>query len=120
MWRAFVTGILIWFAGTATIRLWGQHLLRPGDSTRTLLLYLLSFAAMLVLIPLLCRWLGLGKNSWLRATALLILPTLILDPFSCLFFSTLFPNINPAAAGTFGGWMLICCGGGVVGALLKS
>ncbi len=39
--------------------------------------------------------------------------------FSCLFFQTLFPNVQPAAAGLFGGWMLICCGGAIAGAFVK-
>ncbi|HZI17760.1 MAG TPA: DUF5367 family protein [Pyrinomonadaceae bacterium] len=120
MWRAFLTGILIWIAGTVTVRLWGQHLLLPGDAARTLALYGASFAAMLVLVPLLCRRLGLERDSRVRAAAWLVLPTLILDPLSCVFFTSLFPNIDPAAAGAFGGWMLICCGGGIVGTLLKS
>ena len=42
-----------------------------------------------------------------------MLPTLILDPFSCAFFPSVFPNMDPAAAGIFGGLMLICCGGAV-------
>jgi hypothetical protein len=120
MRRAFLIGILIWIAGTATIRLWGQHLLRPGDTAWTLLLYLISFVAMLLLVPVICYWLGLEKKYWIRAAAWLILPTLILDPFSCVFFNTLFPNIAPAAAGAFGGWMLICCAGGVIGTMVKS
>jgi hypothetical protein len=49
----------------------------------------------------------------------LILPTLILDPFSCAFFTTMFPNLDPGAAGAFGGWVLISCGGGVAGVWRK-
>jgi hypothetical protein len=26
-----------------------------------------------------------------------------------------YPNLSAAAAGIFGGWMLICCGGGLAG-----
>src|ERR1035438_6681005 len=64
---------------------------------------------------LICRRLGLERDLWPKAATLLILPTLILDPFSCAFFTTIFPNLDPGAAGAFGGWILICCGGGTGG-----
>jgi hypothetical protein len=76
--------------------------------------------AMMLLAFGILRWLDLEKKSRAVAISLLVLPTLILDPFSCAFFSSVFPNIDPAAAGAFGGWMLICCGGAVIGGLLKS
>jgi hypothetical protein len=48
-----------------------------------------------------------------------MLPTLLLDPFSCAFFHTVFPNLDPGAAGAFGGWMLIFCAGAVAGVWVK-
>jgi hypothetical protein len=51
------------------------------------------------------------------AAALLVLPTLLLDPFTCLYAAVLFPNLGASAVQAFGGCMLICCGGGLVGAL---
>jgi hypothetical protein len=84
-----------------------------------LILYLVSFVAMGLLIPRICRRLGLEKDSRLKGATLLILPTLILDPFSCAFFATVFPNLDPGAAGVFGGWILICCAGAVAGVWVK-
>jgi len=52
----------------------------------------------------------------IEGVTLLALPTLLFDPFSCLYFAALFPNVAAPAAGIFGGWMLICCGGAVAGA----
>jgi hypothetical protein len=112
---ALLAGLLLWIAGTVGIRLSGQRLLVPDQAARTLLLYLVSFVLMALLIPRICRRLRLEREAWFQAVILLILPTLILDPFSCAFFPTVFPNIDPAAAGVFGGWMLICCGGAVAG-----
>jgi hypothetical protein len=120
MWRAFLLGILIWIAGTITIRLVGQHLLQPGHSGTTLLLYGVSFLAMILLVRGICLWLALERKMWIRAAGWLSLPTLLLDPISCAFFAEVFPNIDAAAAGIFGGWMLICCGGVVAGALVKA
>jgi len=110
--RAFIIGIIVWLAGTMTIRLAGQHLLRPD---RALLLYLLSFILLASITPLL---LG-GTGDRRAAVTLLMLPTLILDALACPFFATVYPNVDPAAAGLFGGWMLICCGGAVAGVWLK-
>src|SRR2546421_11914800 len=115
MTYTLLIGILLWATGTATLRLAGHGILRPAAGPRVLLLYLASFALMALLAPGLFRALHLQRDTWFQAVALLTLPTLILDPFSCLFFNRVFPNISPAAAGVFGGWMLICCAGAVAG-----
>ncbi len=121
MWfRTILTGLLLWVAGTAGIRLGGQGLLRPGHLAEIVGLYVLSFLAMALLLPRICFRLGFQKDLWPKAAMLLILPTLILDPFSCAFFTSIFPNLDPGAAGAFGGWMLICCGGGVAGVWRKA
>src|ERR1039457_7656809 len=116
MWlRTLFTGVLIWTGGTAAIRLAGHRLLQPGHTAQTLGLYLVSLVLMAFLVPRICRRLGFDRDLWPKAATLLILPTLILDPFSCAFFTTVFPNLDPGAAGLFGGGMLICCGGGIAG-----
>ena len=116
---ASLTGILIWTGGTAAIRLAGHRLLQPGHTARTVGLYAISFVLMALLVPRICRRIGFERDLWPKAATLLILPTLILDSFSCAFFTRVFPNIDPAAAGVFGGWMLICCGGGLAGVWRK-
>lgn len=113
--RVALLGIAIWIAATIFIRLAGQHLLRPGNTAFTLILYLASFVSMALLVRWIYRRMALPRDSWPLAATILIAPTLILDAFSCLFFPALFPNIDPSAGGLFGGWMLICCGGGVAG-----
>lgn len=113
--RALITGLLLWTVGTAGIRLAGQRLLVPGRTLQTIALYAVSFLLMALLIPRICRKMGFDRSNYIQAATLLILPTLLLDPFSCAFFTTIFPNVQPSAAGAFGGWMLICCGGGIAG-----
>jgi len=39
----------------------------------------------------------------------------VLDALASAFFPMAYPNLSEAAAGIFGGWMLICCGGGLAG-----
>jgi Kef-type K+ transport system membrane component KefB len=120
MWlRTLLTGILIWTGGTVGVRFSGHRLLQPGHAAQTVGLYFISFVLMAFLVPRICRRIGFARDLWPAAATLLILPTLVLDPFSCAFFTIIFPNLDPAAAGAFGGWMLICCGGGVAGVWRK-
>jgi hypothetical protein len=118
-YRIFRIGVLLWLVGTAAIRLAGQRLLHSDRPYATLILYLISFALMALLAPRIFRRVGVQKESWPAAATLLMVPTLILDPFSCIFFNTIFSNVDPGAAGVFGGWMLICCAGVAVGVWFK-
>ena len=95
MIRILLIGILIWAAGTVALRLAGRGLLPPADGTRTIALYVASFLLMILLAPGLFRLLKLDRNTWFQAVTFLTLPTLILDPFSCLFFSAFFPISIP-------------------------
>jgi hypothetical protein len=117
--RILRLGLFLWIAGTVGVRLGGHHLLHPHRKFQTVALYLVSFALMALLGRRIFRRLGVQRDAWQRAAALLILPTLLLDPFSCAFFTIVFPNLDPGAAGVFGGWMLICCGGAVAGTWIK-
>jgi hypothetical protein len=112
-------GLLIWLAGTIAIRFTGRAILAPGRPAHTLVLYAVSFLVMAVVIPGICQLLRLERTRWFEAVALLILPTLLFDSLSCAFFSRIFPNIAPDAAGVFGGWMLVCCAGAVAGVWIR-
>jgi len=114
MGRIALAGLLLWIAGTVLIRVAGDGLL-SGDPARIVALYAISFVAMALIVPRICRRFAPKDHSAIEAATVLILPTLLLDPFSCVFFTRVFPNITPVAAGAFGGWMLICCGGAVAG-----
>ena len=117
--RLLLLGGLLWAGGTILIRLEGHRLLDTGRPLLTLLLYLVSAPALAIVVRWISRRYSVPREEHVNAAALLALPTLLLDPFSCLFFQTLFPNVQPAAAGLFGGWMLICCGGAIAGAFFK-
>src|SRR6476660_9225537 len=119
MRRAGVIGVVLWLVGTAGIRLAGYRLLQPDQPVRTLVLYVISFALMVALGARIVAKLRLKREERFQAIALVMLPTLVLDPFSSLYFGSVFPNIDVRAAGAFGGWMLICCAGAVVGTWIK-
>jgi len=118
MKRLFWVGLAGWAAATSALRWGGQHLLRPEDWRGTLVLFAVSFPLMALLVRRLCSRLGLRRDQWLSGAVAVLLPTLLLDPFSSAFFPALFPNMAREVAGVFGGWMLWCCAGGLLGATL--
>jgi Family of unknown function (DUF5367) len=111
-------GFGLWLGGALALRLAGERLLRPGHWTPTLLLFAVSLPAMAFLVRRLCRAARLPREQWPAGAVSLALPTVLLDPFSCVFFARAFPNIPPDAAGLFGGWLLFCCAGVLLGAVL--
>ena len=115
----FLCGLGIWGAATLALRLAGQRILHPGDWGGTLVLFAFSFPAMAWLVRRLCRRTGLPPEQWLRGAVSVALPTLLLDPFSSAFFPVVFPNMAPQVAGIFGGWMLWCCAGALVGVTVR-
>lgn len=116
--RYLVRGLALWLGGTILLRLAPGRFLPTGGAAWILVLYVLTFA-------LLFATLGRGVARSLPpaearlALISLVLPTLVLDAFSSAFFPSVFPNLPAAAAGVFGGWMLICCGGVLTAALAK-
>src|SRR5271166_2573052 len=113
--RLIFCGLVIWGAGTAVLRLAGQRLLHPGNWQRTLILFAVSFPLMAWIVRRLCRRFQLPRERWPLGAISIALPTLVLDPFSSVFFPAVFPNMPPEAAGLFGGWMLWCCAGALLG-----
>jgi hypothetical protein len=116
--RLFIIGSVIWIAATILLRLAGQRILHPGDWKGTLVLFALTFPLMVLFVRRISIGARLSQEEWLPAAVSLLLPTLLLDPFSSAFFPIVFPNMAPEVAGVFGGWMLWCCAGGLVGAAI--
>lgn len=115
--RLALWGLLLWIAGTAAVRLVGQHLLHTGRVDRLVVLFAVSFPAVCWVVRALCRRAGVPREDWPVGAIALLSPTLLLDPFSSTFFPKVFPNIDPRMAGVFGGWMLWCCAAGLFGTL---
>jgi len=117
--RLVLCGLVIWGAGTVALRLAGQHLLHPGNWQRILILFAVSFPLMAWIARRLCRRFQLPREQWSLGAISIAMPTLLLDPFSSAFFPIVFPNMPPDAAGLFGGWMLWCCAGALLGIALE-
>ena len=105
--------------GTLALRVAGQRLLRPGDWTGMLILFAVSFPLMAWLVRRLCGRFQARQEQWPAGAVSVLLPTLLLDPFSSAFFPVVFPNMAPEVAGVFGGWMLWCCAGALVGVTIR-
>src|SRR5262249_45028196 len=115
-WPLFRRGFVIWLAATLALRFVGQYILKPGGRGWPVLLPL-SIPLMALVVLAMCRSL---RNEQRPAGALsIMLPTLLLDPLSCIYFRDVFPNMAPEMAGIFGAWMLYCCAGAAVGGLLR-
>lgn len=115
--RLVFLGFVIWLVATVALRLAGHHILSGNHWAFVLLLFAVSFVLVALLVRRLCTRAKLPREQWLAGAVSLLLPTLLLDPFSSAFFPVVFPNISPSASGVFGGWMIICCAGGLLGVL---
>jgi hypothetical protein len=112
-------GVAIWVIATLALRLAGQFVLRPRAWPATVTLFAISFVAMAWLARRLCRRLRVPPDQWAAGSISLAAPTLLLDPFSSAFFPVIFPNLAPELAGVFGGWMLCCCAGALLGGTVR-
>ena len=115
MRRCLITGFVIWLAGTIVLRFSGQYILYPTSLVAIAALLLVSFPLMALMARRICADAALPREDWPASGIFLVMPSLVLDTFSTVFFPLVYPNIPEQAAGLFGGWILWCCAGVLVG-----
>lgn len=115
MRRCMVVGFFIWLVGTLVLRVAGQYFLYPENMLAIALLLLTSFPAMALVARRVCSDASIPREQWPAAAIFLVTPSLVLDTFSSAFFPLVYPNIPAQAAGLFGGWILWCCAGALLG-----
>lgn len=103
MKRAAIIGFVIWAAVTAALRVGGQYLFRVSP----IVLLIATLPVMIGVALLVLRVYPTREERALAAIALAA-PGMLLDAFSAIWFSRIFPNIPADAAGTFGGLLLFC------------
>ena len=117
--KFIAVGFVLWLAATLLLRVAGQRVISNRSWLNVIVLFAISFVAMALLVRLACIRARLAPRDWPGAAVSLLLPTLLLDPFSSAFFPVVFPNMAPENAGVFGGWMIVCCAGGLLGAMVR-
>jgi hypothetical protein len=117
--KFIIVGFILWLAATLLLRVAGQRVISNRGWLNVIVLFAISFVAMALLVRWACIRARLAPQDWPSAAVSLLLPTLLLDPFSSAFFPVVFPNMAPENAGVFGGWMIVCCAGGLLGALIR-
>ena len=115
MRRCMVVGFLIWLFGTLALRVAGQYFLYPENVLAIVFLLLASFPAMALVARRVCADASIPREQWPAAAIFLVTPSLVLDTFSSAFFPLVYPNMPAQAAGLFGGWILWCCAGALLG-----
>jgi hypothetical protein len=115
MRRCFLTGFVIWLVATIVLRFTGQYILFPTSLVAIAVLLFTSFPLMALVARRVCSDAAIPREDWPAAGIFLVMPTLVLDAFSTVFFPIVYPNIPREAAGLFGGWMLCCCAGALLG-----
>ncbi len=104
--RRFVwIGLAVWLLATLVVRLWGQSVFRSGSTAKWALLFGLTAVAIAVPISVLARRLP-TREAGLRAAVLIVLPGLLLDTGSVLWFRSVFPNLPEMAGMPFAALLL--------------
>ena len=104
--RRFVwIGLAVWLLATLAIRLWGQTVFRTRSAAEWALLFGVTAVAIAVPISLLVRSLP-TREAGLRAAVLVVLPGMLLDTGSALWFRSFFPNLPEMAGMPFAALLL--------------
>jgi len=107
MKRLITTGFAIWLVATIALRLAGQWIVKPGALWAIALLGV-SAPLMFMLPRGLFERFAVDRNRYALAGIALVAPGMLLDTISAIWFPQVFPNMQPEAAGVFGGWLLFC------------
>ena len=110
--RLLCAGVAASAVGAGILRALG-HLLLPRTAATAALLLAFTVIACTALAQFLFR--DIPADTRASTALVIILPTLVLDGFSAVFFPQVFPNIPADAVGVFAGWMMACCAGVALG-----
>ena len=105
MRRFLWIGLAVWFAATLALRLAGQFVFRGGGSLRLAILFGVTAVVIAVFLYRVVRSLP-SRDAGLRAAVLIVVPGLLLDAGSVLWFRAVFPNLPDSAGMLFASLLL--------------
>ena len=108
MTRVAFAGFLIWLAATVALRLTGQWIIHPRATPGVVIFLFVSGVLMWQLPRGVFSSMRIPRSDYARGAIALVAPGMLLDTISAIWFVRVFPNLDPAAAGLFGGWLLFC------------
>lgn len=100
-----MTGVIVWAVATLALRLWGQHLLIPGNTPLTIGAFVGVTGLMIALMQGLYRVKAVSTGGRLTAAVVFALPGMVLDAGTVFFFSDVFPTMRPDANALFAAWL---------------
>jgi hypothetical protein len=106
MRKIAAVGLAIWLAATIALRVVGQLVFRDADVWRILFVLLISVPLMILVAQAVLGSLAPAERA--LGGIVLVAPGMLLDTFSTIWFTRVFPNIRADAAAVFGGWLLLC------------
>jgi hypothetical protein len=104
--RSSLFGFVLWLGTTAMLRFSGQDLFHPGE-TRLLILMIGWPLAMVALTVFVLRILHEAKVDRAEAAIAFAMPGMALDVYALNAFDKVFPNLDAALDGVFGGIKLL-------------
>lgn len=113
-------GFGIWLVATLAFRFLGQAFFEPDSVGGTVLLFLGVAVLIVSGVTALLRGYRADPGGGALASVALVLPGILLDVFSTLFFGAVFPNLDPSGGATFGALMLWGYGLALVPALVTA
>ena len=108
MKRIFFAGVAIWLLATIALRLGGQRLFGTDTTSMKIVLLAVSAPLMFALPRRLFKVFSIAPADCAVGGIVLVAPGMFFDAISAMWFTSVFPNIRPDAAGLFGGWLLFC------------
>ena len=116
----FGIGFAIWLLATIVFRAFGHIFFWADEPLMLLALWIVTIAAMVALPVLLFRWRKLTRPRRFEAAVLLVISGMVLDALAIEVFDRVFPNMPPAAASSFGAWLLVAYASVLLAAFLPS
>ncbi|KAB1196181.1 MULTISPECIES: DUF5367 family protein [Haloferax] len=100
-------GLAIALVAGLVFRIVGHLVLDPSNPVVVAAIFVLTIPLMWGLAVAVFRWRGLDGVERREGAVLLVVPGMLVDAVSTALFSVVYPNMSLAAAGLFGGLLLL-------------